>query len=60
MEEQEYDNLPQNIKEIVDSWDEEKEKYAECSRIQKELEQVGWTCNYGLDGEIFDVKEFYF
>ena len=52
----EYDNLPDNIKAIVDSWDDNKDLYAECRRIQTELECNDWTCDYGLDGEIFDVK----
>ena len=52
----EYDNLPDNIKAIVDSWDDNKDLYAECRRIQAELECNDWTCDYGLDGEIFDVK----
>ena len=33
---EEYENLPQEIKNIVDSWDDNKELYAECNRIQKE------------------------
>lgn len=58
MTEEDYINLPQKIKYIVDSWDDNKELYAECSRIQKELEHIGWTCDYGLSGEVFDVKSF--
>jgi hypothetical protein len=58
MTEQEYGNLPQGIKDIVDSWDDNKELYTECNRIQKELENLGWTCDYGLDGEmVYDVKQ---
>jgi len=54
---EEYENLPQEIKNIVDSWDDNKDLYAECNRIQKELEQKGWTCDYGLDGMVYDVKQ---
>ena len=57
MTEQEYDNLPLNIKNIVDSWDDNKDLYAECARIKKELNQLGWTCDYGLDGEVYDVRQ---
>lgn len=53
---EEYDNLPEEIKTIVDSYDEDGDLYAECSRIQEELEQIGWTCDYYLDGIIYDVK----
>ena len=54
---EQYDNLPKEIKNIVDSWNDNKELYSECNRIQKELKQKGWTCDYGLDGMVYDVKQ---
>ena len=51
----EYENLPQHIKDIVDSWDDNKD-YQECSRIKCELEINGYTCDYGLDGQVYDIK----
>jgi len=51
----EYDNLPKEIKNIVDSWDDNKDLYSECDRIKKELEQKSWTCDYGLDGTLHNV-----
>ena len=54
---EEYDNLPQEIKSIVDSWDDNESLYVECNRIQRELEEKNWTCDYGLDGMVYDVKE---
>ena len=57
MSPEEYDNLPQEIKNIVDSWDDNKDIYSDCNRIQKELEEEGWTCKYGLDGIIYEVKK---
>ena len=54
---EEYEELPQPIKNIVDSWDDSKELYSECVRIQKELEKKGWTCDYGLDGMVYDVEK---
>ena len=54
---EQYNNLPQNIKDIVNSWDDNKELYSECNRIKKELERNGWTCDYGIDGMIYDVEK---
>ncbi len=51
-----YDNLPDNIKAILDSWDDNKELYSECERIQAELECSNWTCDYDLSGQIFNVQ----
>lgn len=53
---EEYDNLPAKIKAILDTHDENKCMYKEAERILKELNKVGWTCDYGLCGEIFDIK----
>ena len=55
MTEQEYNRLPQAIKNIVDTWSEN--LYTECKRIQQELQVQGWTCDYDLNGELFDLKQ---
>lgn len=55
MTEKEYEALPLEIKDIVDSWDDNKSLYQECERIKNELEVKGWTCDYGLDGQVYDV-----
>lgn len=52
----EYDSLPISVKRVVDSYDDDKDLYAECARIEKELNKIGWTCEYGLDGEVYDVR----
>jgi hypothetical protein len=56
MTEKEYEQLPEGIKAIVDSWDENKDLYKECRRIKSELKDYGWSCDYGLDGMVYDVK----
>ena len=53
----EYELLPDPVKNIVDSWDEDMELYAEAKRIRRELEVIGWTCEYGLDGMIHTVRQ---
>jgi hypothetical protein len=52
-----YDKLPHYIKDVVDSCDYSKDLYAECRRIHQELESKGWTCEYGLDGIVYDVTK---
>lgn len=54
---EDYDNLPEDVKEIVDSYTDEGCKYKECRRIIDELEKIGWTGDFGLDGEIYEVKK---
>ena len=52
-----YENFPDEVKCIVDSWDDNKNLYEECARIKVELEHIGWTCDYDLSGEVYDVRE---
>jgi len=42
---------------VVDSWDDNKNLYEECARIKYQLEEIGWTCDYDLSGEVYDVRE---
>ena len=53
---QEYDNAPQEVKNILDSYNENEDSYKECERIIKELNLIGWTADYYLDGVLFDLE----
>lgn len=57
MTEENYNKLPTKVKEILDTFDDDKSKFAECSRIRKELFDIGWFCDYGLEGEISHVEK---
>ena len=52
-----YENFPPEVKVVVDSWDDNKNLYEECARIKCQLEEIGWTCDYDLSGEVYDVRE---
>lgn len=55
---EEYDNAPEKIKAILDSYDEDCENsYKECERIINELENEGYTADYDLSGELFDLEK---
>lgn len=54
---EEYELLPEYIKNITDSWNDDKNIYEECARIKNELKAIGWTCEYGLDGMVYDVQK---
>jgi hypothetical protein len=51
-----YNQLPKTIKAILNTFDFDAIQYDECSRIKKQLELNGFTCDYGLDGQIYDVE----
>ena len=56
MTSQEYELLPQEVKNIVDFWDEDMDLYVQANKIKTALEYIGWTCDYGLDGEVHTVR----
>lgn len=41
---------------ILNSFDENKDLYEECRRIEAELSEIGYGCEWGLDGIIYNVK----
>ena len=51
----EIEQLPQNVKNILNTFDENKDSYQECERIISELNLIGYTADYYLDGVLFNV-----
>jgi hypothetical protein len=52
-----YDNAPPKVKKILNSFDEDGSLYEECVRVVEKLNQVGYTAEFGLDGQsIFDFR----
>jgi len=55
MDAEQYDALPQEVKDILDTHNGD-ECYIQCQRIVDELKLIGWTCDYDLGSGIYDVK----
>ena len=51
-----YNQLPKTIKAILNTFDFDAIQYDECERIKQQLELNGFACDYGLDGQIYDVE----
>jgi hypothetical protein len=47
--------LPQKVKDILAKYEEMGTSYDTCNNLIKELEQVGYTCEYGLDGIPYEL-----
>lgn len=54
---EEYDLLPQEAKDIVDTFDENGDAYFECGRIINKLKTIGWTADFDLSGTLYDFKK---
>lgn len=57
MDAQQYDDLPQPVKDIIGTYNDEENPYLECDRIIRELEPLGYTGDYGLCGELTEVTK---
>lgn len=53
----ELETLPKEVQEILLNHNEEKNLYKENDNLIKKLNNVGWTCDYDLSGEIYDIKK---
>jgi hypothetical protein len=53
-----YEDQPENVKAILRKYDfEDGLNYDELGKVKNELESIGWTFDYGLDAEPYDLRE---
>ena len=52
-----YTQLPQNVQDIIFSFDEELDAYKECERIEDELKPLGYSVEWGLDGTLINLQK---
>ncbi len=51
------DLLPIEVKAILDKYSAMDETYENCEALVSELETVGYTCDYGLDGVPYQLEK---
>lgn len=51
------DTLPQEVQEVLEKHSSMENSYEDCNKLIVELEAVGYTCDYGLDGVPYDLKQ---
>lgn len=49
--------IPEEVKAILDTWDGDADSYKECDRIETQLLQIGYTVEWGLDGELVNLRK---
>lgn len=53
-----YHLLPDEVQAILMDFNEDADNiYIECKETVKKLELQGYTADYGLDGNLFDLKK---
>jgi len=55
---EDYENIPPKVQRILDKYQDgfEDGDYAELSKALKELEKIGYTFEYYLDGQAYDLR----
>ena len=53
---EQYETLPQEVKDIIDAFNEKENSYELCEDLINALEEVGYTCEYGLDAIPFNLE----
>ena len=51
-----FDELPEEVKEILYTWSEDAPAYEEAQRLVDELNAIGWDADYDLSGELCDFQ----
>jgi len=49
--------IPDNIKDILNSFDENRDPYKELKRVKEECEMNGYTFDFYLDCEAYDLRK---
>ena len=52
----EQQKIPKQVTDILNTHNQDGDGYAECRRLVDQLEKVGWTAEWGLSGELYDLK----
>jgi hypothetical protein len=47
--------LPQEVRDIIEKYEEMDTCYEMCQNLIEELEPHGYTCDYGLDGIPYEL-----
>lgn len=56
---EDYDDIPSNVQEVLDNYSDafEDGNYKELEKANKELGKIGYTFEYGLDGQAYDLRK---
>jgi hypothetical protein len=49
--------LPLEVQAILEKYSNKDFNYKNCSNLVNELEQVGYTCEYGLDASPYELQK---
>ena len=54
---EDYENQPKQVVKILDEYLLAENDYDTCMDLVEKLEEIGYTCEYGLDNEPFNLRK---
>ena len=54
---EQYQILPINVQKVLAEYDDDNQTYENCEKLKNALEAVGYTCDYDLGAQPFDLKK---
>lgn len=58
---EQWESLPANVLAIIEHMNEQQEKgkwdYEDCRHYQEELNKIGYTYDFGLDAEPYNLRK---
>jgi hypothetical protein len=56
---EDYDNIPSNVQKVLDKYSDafEDGDYRKLEKANNELKKIGYTFEYGLDGQAYDLRK---
>lgn len=54
---EQVETLPQEVQDVLKKYENGDFTYEDCAKLVTELEFVGYTCEYGLDAEPFNLRK---
>jgi hypothetical protein len=54
---EQYQTLPQEVQQVLEKYSNDDNDYSNCENLIKDLNDIGYTCDYGLDGVPFDLQK---
>lgn len=52
-----FNNPPKETQTVIDKFNEGLQSYADCVELQNELNSIGYTLDFGLDAEPYNLKK---
>lgn len=51
------EDLPQEVQDVLERFCNGENSYDQCRALIEALEPLGYTCDYGLDGQPYDLTK---